>query len=256
VGLNKEEVEERDRPTLPSKADAAMQARTVLRSRRSAALATAMATETGWPYASLVTVACDVDGSPILLLSGLSDHTRNLDRDPRASLLLEDASRRANPQTGPRLTLLGRIVPSAEPRLRRRFLARHPGATLYADFTDFRIFRMQVERGHWVGGFGQARWLEAEAILADANASQALAEAEPAVLEHMNAARVGSIDLYANRLLGRSGSSWRVIAIDPHGCDLARGTAFARLSFPSPVGHSRELQAIFDDLDRTARGSA
>ena len=71
-----------------------MQARTVLRSRRSAALATAMATETGWPYASLVTVACDVDGSPILLLSGLSDHTRNLDRDPRASLLLEDASRR------------------------------------------------------------------------------------------------------------------------------------------------------------------
>ena len=96
------------------------------------------------------------------------------------------------------MTLLGRIVPSAEPRLRRRFLARHPGATLYADFTDFRIFRMQVERGHWVGGFGQARWLEAEAILADANASQALAEAEPAVLEHRNAARVGSIDLYAN----------------------------------------------------------
>jgi hypothetical protein len=186
VGLNKEEIEERDRPTLPSKADAATQARTVLRSRRSAALATAMATEAGWPYASLVTIACDVDGGPILLMSRLSDHTRNLDRNPRASLLLEDASRRVNPQTGPRLTLLGRIVPEAEPRLRRRFLARHPGAALYADFTDFRIFRMQVERGHWVGGFGQARWLESGAILADPDASHALAEAEPAIQSWTN----------------------------------------------------------------------
>jgi putative heme iron utilization protein len=127
---------------------------------------------------------------------------------------------------------------------------------MYADFTDFRIFRMQVERGHWVGGFGQARWLESGVILADPNASQALAEAEPAVLEHMNVARAGSIDLYANRLLGRSGTGWRVIALDPHGCDLARGNAFARLSFPSQVGDSRELQAIFGDLDRTARASA
>jgi heme oxygenase (biliverdin-IX-beta and delta-forming) len=255
VNVNEEEIAERDRPTLPSKADAATQARTVLRSRRSAALATVMATEEGWPYASLVTVACDVDGSPILLLSRLSDHTRNLDRDPRASLLLEDASRRVNPQTGPRLTLLGRIVPEVEPRLRRRFLARHPGAALYADFTDFRIFRMQVERGHWVGGFGQARWLESEAILADPRASQALAEAEPAVLEHMNADRAASIDLYANRLLGRSGTGWRLIALDPHGCDLVRGTAFARLSFPQPVADASELRAILDELDRTARGS-
>lgn len=254
--LNKEEIDERDRPTLPSKADAATQARILLRSRRSAALATAMATEGGWPYASLVTVACDVDGSPILLLSRLSDHTRNLDRDPRASLLLEDASRRANPQTGPRLTLLGRILPDAEPRLRRRFLARHPGAALYADFTDFRIFRMQVERGHWVGGFGQARWLESEAILADPNASQAIADAEPAILEHMNADRAGSVDLYANRLLGRSGTGWRLIALDPHGGDLARGTALARLSFPHPVGDAGELRATLDELDRAARASA
>lgn len=257
VGVTEEKTEEgQGRATLPSRAEMAAEARMVLRSRRSAALATALTTEAGWPYASLVTVACDTDGSPILLLSALSDHTRNLDQDPRASLLLEDASRRANPQTGPRLTLLGRIVPDTEPRLRRRFLARHPGAALYADFADFRIFHMNVERAHWVGGFGKARWLDAGAILADADASRALAEAEPTALEHMNAEHARSIDRYANVLLGRGGSGWRMVGIDPAGCDLARGTAYARLAFPRPASGNSELRAILVDLDRAASASA
>ena len=227
-------------------------ARAVLRSRRSAALATALATEGGWPYASLVTFACDIDGSPILLLSRLSDHTRNLDRDPRASLLVENASRRANPQTGPRLTLLGRITADAEPRLRRRFLARHPGAALYADFADFRVFRMEVERVHWVGGFGRARWLEASAVLADAEASRAIAEAEPSALEHINAQHAEAIDRHASRLLGRAGSGWRIVALDPDGCDLARGSTLARLSFPRPARDANELRALLAELAGTA----
>lgn len=255
--MTEEKTEEgRARATLPSKAEMSAQPRMVLRSRRSGALATALTTEAGWPYASLVTVACDTDGSPILLLSRLSDHTRNLDQDPRASLLLEDASRRANPQTGPRLTLLGRILPDTEPRLRRRFLARHPRAALYADFADFRIFRMNVERVHWVGGFGKARWLDAGAILADAEASRALAEAEPTAIEHMNTEHAHSIDRYANVLLGCGGSGWRMIGIDPDGCDLARGAAHARLAFPSPAAGSGELRAILVDLDRAASASA
>ena len=254
--MSEEESKERDNSTPPSKTEMAAQARALLRSRRSAALATALVTHEGWPYASLVTIACDVDGSPILLLSGLSDHTRNLNHDPRGSLLLEDAGRRANPQTGPRLTLLGRIAADAEPRLRRRFLARHPSAALYADFTDFRVFRMRVERAHWVGGFGQARWLESEAILADRDASQALAEAEVAILEHMNADHANTIDLYAHRLLGRAGEGWRLVALDPDGCDLARGTASARLAFPRQARDGGEMRAILIELGRAARAAA
>ena len=226
----------------------AAQARAMLRSRRSAALATALATEGGWPYASLVTIACDTDGSPILLLSRLSDHTRNLKRDPRASLLVENASRRANPQTGPRLTALGRIAPDAEPRPRRRFLARHPGAALYADFTDFRVFRMTVECFHWVGGFGRARWLEPSTVLAEADAALAIAEAEPSAIEQMNADHALPIDRDAGRLLGRAGSGWRIVAMDPDGCDLARGNAVARLPFPRPARNAGEVRAILLDL--------
>jgi putative heme iron utilization protein len=233
---------------------AAAAARLMLRTRRSAALATALASEGGRPYCSLVTIACDCDGSPILLLSSLSDHTRNLDANPLASVLLEDAGRRSNPQTGPRLTLLGRIMADEEPRLRRRFLARHPGASLYAGFADFRIFRMAVEAGHWVGGFAQARRLDAGLILSDADAARALADIEPSVLIHMNTAHGDAIDLYAQQLLGRAGSGWKMLSIDPEGCDLGRGeTIFARLPFPRTATDATALREILTTLSSAAR---
>jgi heme iron utilization protein len=233
--------------------DAAAPARALLRRQRSGALATALADDAGRPYASLVTCACDCDGSPILLFSALSDHTRNLAADGRASLLLEDAGRRANPQTGPRLSLIGRIAPDPEPRLRRRFLARHPKAALYVDFPDFRIFRMSVERCHWVGGFARARWISADSLLADASAAAVIADAEPSVLEHMNADHGDAIDLYAARLLRRAGSGWRMIAIDPEGCDLARGASIARLTFPTAAPDLQGLRTMLVELAAQAR---
>ena len=241
-------------PAGSDKQTAVAAARMLLRSRRSAALATASASDDGWPFCSLVTIACDADGSPIMLFSRLADHTRNLDADSRAALLLEDASSLANPQTGPRLTLTGRIIPDAEPRLRRRFLARHPGAALYADFGDFRFFRMEVDGGHWVGGFAQARRLERSLLLTDPRASQAIAEAEPSAIDHMHADHAEAIALWASRLLGLAGSGWRIIAIDPEGCELGCGeAAFARLAFPDPATDAGSLRDILVALTKEAR---
>lgn len=241
-------------PAGSDKQTAVAAARMLLRSRRSAALATASASDDGWPFCSLVTIACDADGSPIMLFSRLADHTRNLDADSRAALLLEDAAGLANPQTGPRLTLTGRIIPDAEPRLRRRFLARHPGAALYADFGDFRFFRMEVDAGHWVGGFAQARRLERSLLLADAQASHAIAAAEPSAVDHMNADHAAAIGLWASRLLGLAGDGWRIVAIDPEGCDLGCGdVAFARLAFPRLATDAGDLRDILVALTAEAR---
>jgi len=252
--INHEPERARRRGSAPERGETAAAVRMVVRTRRSAVLGTALATGGGWPYTSLVTVACDTDGSPITLFSTLSDHTRNLDVDARASLLFEDASRRANPQTGPRATLLGRSAPDDEPRLRRRFLALHPGAAMYAQFADFRIFRMSVERVHWVGGFAQARWLGPPDVLCDAGAARAIAEAETDVLQHMNTDHAAAVDLYAARLLRRGGQGWRMVAVDPEGCDLARGeTTFARLPFPRPATDAQSLRAILIELATAAR---
>lgn len=134
--------------------------RRVVRACRKAVLSTLLA-EDGAPYGSLVTVALDHDLSPILLMSALSDHSRNIAADARVSLLFDGTDGHVNPQTGPRLTLMGRVEKTSDPRLRARFLARHPGAALYADFADFSFWRVVADRAHFVGGFGRAVWLPA-----------------------------------------------------------------------------------------------
>lgn len=205
--------------------------RRVARACRKASLATLLDGSDGAPYASLVTVAFDLDLAPILLLSGLSDHTRNLATDGRASLLLDGTDGLPNPQTGPRVTLTGRIDKSTDPRLRRRFLARHPAAALYAGFGDFAIWRMTAERAHFVGGFGRAVWFNAPFGLAP-SAIAALGAAEAGLLAEAN-------DEHAALL----GPDWRLVALDADGAELANHEDSKRLAFRAPVDNPADLRA-------------
>jgi putative heme iron utilization protein len=233
----------------------AVQARGIMRRARSASLATAIVTKDGFPYVSLITVACDMDASPLMLFSMLADHTRNLAHDARASLLFQEASRRANPQTGPRVTVSGKIRKVRDDALARRFLARHPEAQMYAGFADFAFYRMTVERAHWVGGFARARWLPARRILfADKDACTTIAACETDVIEHMNGDHGDALDAYANGLLGRAGTGWAMTGIDPEGIDLRRGVLIARLAFDEPVTSVAACQTILADLAKRARG--
>src|SRR5689334_4892896 len=123
-------------------------AKTLLRVVRAGALAT-IDRNTGHPFGSLVNVATDSDGSPLILISRLSTHTANLEADGRASVLLATTGK-GDPLAHPRLTVLGRFAQIArdapdEARVRRRFLARHPKAELYAGFADFALWRMTIE---------------------------------------------------------------------------------------------------------------
>jgi putative heme iron utilization protein len=242
---------------------AAQEARALVRRARSAALATLLLETTAAgppPYVSMVTVATDVDGRPLFLFSQLSDHTKNLAADSRASLLIEEARRRSNPQTGPRLTLMGRIASVDDARIRRRFLARHPQAELYAGFKDFGFYRMDVERGHFVGGFARARWLGGDVLVVrDQAIADAVAAMEEEVLQHMNQDHKEALDLYAAQLLKRAGSGWTAIGLDPEGLDLRRGTTFARLDFPAPIedahGCRKTLVKLAEDARRAATKS-
>jgi len=215
----------------PSRAELGFAIRQLMRSSRSASLSTALASADGWPYASLVTVAIDTDGAPLLLFSELSDHTRNLKADGRAALLFERASRHANPQRGPRVSVLGRIRPTRKPEHARRFLDMHPEAEMYAGFGDFGFYRMSIDRAHWVGGFARAQWLSGRFVAANAKAAKAIAAAAPGIIAHMNDDHADAVENYATRLLGRSGGGWRMIGVDPDGADLALEGRRARLGF-------------------------
>jgi len=218
----------------------ALAARLLMRTCDRVSLGTSAPSD-GRAYVSLAAVAADIDGTPLLLLSALSDHTRNLAVDARASLLFDGTAGFANPQEGPRATAMGRVERVTGPeldRIRRRYLARHPGAALYAGFADFAFFRVPIERVHWVGGFGRAAWIERPVVLAPALAA-AFAAAEPALLEKL-AQQSGRI---AQARLKRRSAGWTLAAIDPDGCDFVRGKKSARLAFAAPLGDPAEVEA-------------
>jgi len=209
------------------------------------------------PYVSLVLLAIDHDLAPILLLSALAEHSKALAGDDRVSLLIDGTAGHEQPLTGPRLTLLGRATKSAEnsnlPRLRARYLARHPDAARYADFKDFAFYRVAVERGHLVGGFGMIDWLDRAALSDDVALGESLVEAEPGIVEHMNQDHADAVDLYAGRLLGLAGTGWHMTGIDRHGIDLRLGGSLGRLDFDQPVGDAAAARAALVSLVKKAR---
>ncbi len=228
--------------------------RSLVRHARSAALATILEKQGGHPYASLVTVACDMDASPIMLFSELADHTRNLMVNGQASLLFEAASRRRNPQTGPRVTLCGTINKVQEKRLSDRFLAHHPDAELYSGFDDFAFYKMSVERAHWVGGFAKARWQGAKQFMfGDAAAIGAITDAEPHVIGHMNADHGDALDACVRAFAGRRGSGWNMVGLDPEGMSLRLGGRFARLDFDRPVADAEDCRRTLVQMAKQAR---
>lgn len=229
-------------------------ARRIIRRSRSAALATHQHNDDGHPYASLVTTACDMDGRPVMLCSELSDHTRNLQSDPHASLLFEEAANRQNPQTGPRITLCGTITRTDDKRLAARFLARHPDARMYAGFRDFGFYIMAVERLHWVGGFADARWMTAkDSMFNDTGACRKIADAAESIIDHMNTDHGDALDACARGLLGRKGSGWAMIGIDPEGFDICCKGRFARVDFDHPVTNARDCRSELVALAKRAR---
>jgi heme iron utilization protein len=237
--------------------DAKAVAKNLLRATRTGALAT-IDRNTGHPFVSLVNVATDSNGAPLILISRLATHTANLEIDGRASLLLA-AGGKSDPLAHPRLTVLGKFIRVGreapdEPRLRRRFLARHPKSELYAGFADFTFWKLDVASAHLNGGFARAADLKATDLLSNVSGADNLIDAEAGAIAHMNSDHADAVRLYATQLLGAADGPWWLTGIDPDGLDLACGDATLRLSFAARVTDSQQLRKVLAALAATARG--
>ena len=232
------------------------EAKALLRATRAGTLAT-LDRNSGYPFASLVNVATDIDGAPLILVSRLATHTANLEVDGRASLLLAETGK-GDALAHPRLTVLGTFVPLAredadEPRIRRRFLARQPKSELYAGFGDFAFWRMDVVSAHLNGGFARAADLTAADVLTDLAGAEPLIEAEESALAHMNADHAEACRLYATKLLGAREADWACVGVDPEGLELQQGQTALRLPFPQRVTGPGDLRAVLKQLADEAR---
>jgi putative heme iron utilization protein len=220
-------------------------ARKLLRSARSGTLATSA---DGQPFASLVTPSCAPDGSVLLFLSSLSEHTRHLRAEPRCSLLVAGQPESANPQTAPRLTLTGLASVIEDADLKARWLAVHPYAALYAEFGDFALWQIKPGGGLFVGGFARAHRLKRAELAPDPTAVTALAESEAGIIAHCNADHPDALAAIA----GAPGD-WRMVAADVDGFDLAQGEQVLRVAWSAPVADAGAVRRELILLTRAAR---
>jgi len=245
---------EPERPAQDPAFDPLAESKRLLRQTRAGTLATLNGS--GDPFASLITVATDPDGSPLILVSQLSSHTRHMDKDPRVSLLLAETGA-GDPLAHPRLTITGRaakvVDPDARRAVRARFLARHPKAELYADFADFSFWRIAMDQIHLNGGFARAARFPADRLLTPVANAAALLEAEDGAVAHMNADHRDALSLYAEKLAGKPPGDWIVTGIDPDGMDLAWDDLTARIPFATPVNHPGDLRKVLVEMARSAR---
>lgn len=238
----------------------AERARTLVESRTTGALATLALEPNGFPYGSFVTYAM-AGADPVFLVSTLAAHTKHLEADPRASLLVsehtgsEDAA--ADPLATGRVTLVGQCVRLADPSAARAaYLAAHPGAAYYADFSDFGFFGLSVASVRYIGGYGRMSWVDAEAWRAAR--PDPLAPHARAILEHMNADHADALVSYA-RAFTRAIEAEQVVMtdVDRFGFELSvtteRGPRPARIAFDVPVETPKAARGALVALVRVAR---
>ncbi len=231
--------------------------RALVRATPSAALATLSAD--GFPLATLTSVATDSDGAPLILVSRLSGHTTNLLADPRCSLLFARTGK-GDPLAHPRLSLSGEAKvlerdSEAGRRARTRFLARQPKAALYVDFPDFLFLRVEPRGASLNGGFGKAYELTPADLLTSIGGAEALIEAEPGILAHMNEDHADTLALFAVKLGRREEAGWRMVSVDPEGFEIAAAGELVRLGFEARAETPDAVRGELMKLAKAARAA-
>lgn len=117
----------------------------------------------GTPFGSVVPFVVDEKGTPIIFLSTLAIHTKNLDKSDKCSLMVlkEDKD---DPFNSKRVTFLGKMVKVSDEKerekLKKAFVKRHKSAEEIVDFGDFDFYKMEIEKIYYIGGFGDINWVE------------------------------------------------------------------------------------------------
>jgi putative heme iron utilization protein len=229
----------------PTDAEAIRLARTLLRSARFGSLAV-LEPGSGAPLASRVSVATDIDGAPVILVSSLSGHTAGLVADPRCSLLLGEPGK-GDPLAHPRISIAAsaRRIERGTPehaRIDWRFLSHQPKAKLYSSFPDFAYFRLEPEKASLNGGFGKAFALTRADLLTESSANDALAGSEASAITHMNSDHADAVEVYARAFAGAETGPWRLTGIDAEGIDIADGDEVRRIFFPAPLSSAADMR--------------
>ncbi|HSH72937.1 MAG TPA: DUF2470 domain-containing protein [Methylophilaceae bacterium] len=253
----------------------ALEARQFLRSTRSGMLSTISSKFADYPFGSVAPFILDHDGNPVILISTIAEHTKNIIAHPKVSLLVfagdEDL------QAGSRLTLLGeaKLLEKNDENLRARYLRYFPNAASYFDMHDFSFYRIEIVQARYIAGFGKMAWmtgleisgdelsgkeLSAEQITGDALSSpnNKLATQETGIVEHMNADHVDSLIAYCKHFHRVNASQAAMLGIDSDGFDVQvidsdEHSQVLRFNFEQPVNDALSARTALVAMSKAAR---
>jgi putative heme iron utilization protein len=226
-------------------------ARRLLRRCRFGALATLSVRLSGHPFATVVPYVLDQAGQPLLLISSLAEHTKNLGQEPRASLMVHATD--VDVLAAARVTCAGRAERLDDPPALcvERYLRYLPKARGLLEFGDFAFYRIEPQALHWVGGFGDIQWISADAYRAPAST---LEQDESGILDHMNADHAATLRDYCRFAYGREVLDAEMTGIDCDGFDVRADGDLLRFDFDAPVTTPDAARAALVELARRARG--
>ncbi len=247
-------------PVNPVRPSAAEEARTIAASTNTGILASL--TADGDPWASLVTFGLLDDGSPVLCVSHMAEHGRNLAGDPRASIAIVAPATDTDPLANARITLAGVVEHPSGTELeaaRAAHMAAVPAAKYYIDYSDFALWVLRVNRVRWVGGYGR--------MDSATGADYATAEPDPVTLNasgaiiHLNADHADSLTVMAQALGGFPDATAAVCTgADRYGLDLKvttpRGVAYTRVGYPTRLDAVSEMRSASVALVKAARSAS
>ena len=203
----------------------------------------------GYPYGSLVQYAVNAQGEPLLLISDLAEHTQNVLRDARASLMAWEDPGELDPLAVGRVSLIGKLVRAKEGL--ETYLTALPQARQYASFKDFHLWRLKLDRIRYVGGFGHMSWVAVDEYQkAEPDPVAALAAG---VIAHMNEDHADALLLLAAQKVGQSVEKAKMVGCDGAGYLLKVDEKIVRIEYSQRCRSSDELRKEFIRQVETAR---
>jgi hypothetical protein len=236
-----------------------LEARKFLRSTHSGILSTHSARCEGYPFGSVAPFVLDHNCQPIILISNIAEHTKNIALNPKVSLLVfaggEDL------QANSRLTLLGeavKIFKEVDADLRSRYLRYLPQAASYFDMHDFSFYRIHIHQARYIGGFGKMSWLSDVDLFSDMTSEPAvLASQETAIIEHMNADHAENLLNYCKHFHHVDADHAQMLGIDCDGFDvdarIGDTSTILRFDFDQQIHDAQSARAALVAMAKAAK---
>lgn len=225
----------------------ATEARQLLRAHSYGALCTLSKKFAGHPFGSITTYLADHDGSVLILISTLAEHTKNIQHDPRVSLITHN---QADPhiQTQGRVTLMGEahIVAERE-QAGKRYLRYFPEARAYFQMHDFSFYRIRPLAIRYIGGFGNIHWVKAQDYVVPPSP---LIEQEDGIIAHMNADHQESMRHYCKHFHESEAKDVEMLGMDCDGFDVRADGRVLRFDFSGPVQDAKQARQALVEMSR------